>query len=62
MAIHFNYIKGLNGDVTKLSENATTSDSDDLYTFIKWAGRSSGASISQSADYTPEIHINKVNS
>ena len=62
MAIHFNYIKGLNGNVTKLSTDTTTSDSDDLYTFIKWAGRSSGASISQSADYTPEIHINKVNS
>lgn len=62
MAIHFNYIKGLNGDVTKLSTDTTTSDSDDLYTFIKWASRGSGASISQSTDYTPEIHINKVNS
>ena len=35
MAIHFNYIKGLNGDVTNLTGNSA----DSIYTYIKWANR-----------------------
>ena len=35
MAIHFNYIKGLNGDVT----NLTGDNANSIYTYIKWANR-----------------------
>ena len=62
MAIHFNYIKGLNGNVTKLSENATTTDSDDLYTFIKWAGRNQNESPNnKDAKYLPHIYVERTN-
>lgn len=61
MAIHFNYIKGLNGNVTKLSTDTTTSDSDDLYTFIKWAGRTSNANPDKDAKYLPHIYIARTN-
>lgn len=61
MAIHFNYIKGLNGNVTKLSENTTTSGSDDLYTFIKWAGRDSNATPNKDAKYLPHIYVERTN-
>ena len=61
MAIHFNYIKGLNGNVTKLSENTTTSDSDDLYTFIKWAGRDKNTTPNKDAKYLPHIYVERTN-
>lgn len=61
MAIHFNYIKGLNGDVTKLSENTTTSDSNDLYTFIKWKGRDAGMDPDKDAKYLPHIYVERTN-
>ena len=61
MAIHFNYIKGLNGNVTKLSENTTTSDSDDLYTFIKWVGREPNVTPNKDAKYLPHIYVERTN-
>lgn len=61
MAIHFNYIKGLNGNVTKLSEDTTTTDSNDAYTFIKWAGRELDATPNKDAIYLPHIYVERTN-
>ena len=57
MAIHFNYIKGLNGDVTSLG-------ADDLYTYIKWSkgsARSSEGHISSDHGYLPKIIVSTKN-
>lgn len=43
MAIHFNYIKGLNGDVTNLSGD----NKDCIYTYIKWADGRIGHTIKE---------------
>lgn len=61
MAIHFDYIKGLNGDVTKLSTDTTTSDSNDVYTYIKWSGRNTGANFSTDCAFLPNIIVSKSN-
>lgn len=63
MAIHFDYVKGLNGDVNKISVDTNDNESDDLYTFIKWKGRNPGNnSIGQHSNFAPVIFINRVDS
>lgn len=61
MAIHFNYIKGLNGDVQELSKDTTSTNSNDVYTYIKWAGRSVGEEFSQDCKFLPQIIVSKEN-
>lgn len=63
MAIHFDYVKGLNGDVNKISVDTNDNESDDLYTFIKWRRRNPGYnSIGQHSDFSPIIYINRIDS
>lgn len=60
MAIHFNYIKGLNGNVTHL-KNETIEDTqytqDAIYTYIKWSQDRSidNGKISRHCDFLPTI-------
>ena len=57
MAIHFDYIKGLNGDTTQLSGD----NADSMYTYIQWASRTTNSSgdkiISKSASCLPRVII-----
>ena len=63
MAIHFDYVKGLNGDVNKISVDTNDNESDDLYTFIKWRHRNPGYnSIGQHSNFSPIIYINRIDS
>lgn len=57
MAIHFNYIKGLNGNVTNLT-------TDSVYTYIKWSQgqpRNSQGNISLDCGYLPTIIVSTTN-
>ena len=68
MAIHFNYIKGLNGDTRTL----TGDQSDSIYTYIKWANRkgfrmasgevTNAGSVASDAACLPHIIVSKNNS
>lgn len=67
MAIHFNYIKGLNGDTRTL----TGDQSDSIYTYIKWANRkdftiangkvTNVGSVTSDAACLPHIIVSKNN-
>lgn len=60
MAIHFNYIKGLNGNVTHLKDETienTLHKQDAIYTYIRWSQDCSinDGKISRHCDFLPTI-------